>query len=1015
MNTSNSPQQDTPQKGKRGGGRKVASFLNIIAADMLGQFSADMRDVAVCFPGKRAGMFLSRELALLSDKPVWAPRYLTMDDLFLSLSPLEVAEPMECICLLHGIMQEVLGSDYTETLDEFWSWGEVLMADFNDIDKHMADARAIFTDIADRERLRNNDFLDEHQRETLIRFFGRFSLDNTTRLQERFLKTWSHMYDIYSRLREQLLAKGKLWEGALYRDVAERMLRDDSLVAERITKRRRAICFAGFNVLNDVEHTMMKCIQREGKARFYWDYDVFYAGPKSDHEAGFFMKQNLRDFPSAITSPEVFNNLSRLSDVTFIACTSDNAAARFVNTYISEELQKKNGQMQDSVAVVLANEKLMQPVLHAIPDGQQDVNVTMGFPLADTPVYGILQALLKMQIEGYDSDRKRFRYPFEQMLRRQPFFEFLNEEECFEYQEGDTQRLINYLLKAVRQIALHFAQIEEPDVFEQLYIEALFRTDKMLCQLKEFVDNPLRTNCEELNVKNQSNNPSLEESDSTSSCFTLDSSPAGNIFSPATLRRLLRQAMTSTKIPFHSQPDRGLQVMGVLETRLLDFNNLLLLSVEEGNLPRSAYNNSFIPESLREAFGLTTQKHRIAVYAYYFFRLVSRPEHLTCVYNESAGDGEQHEMSRFLRQMLAETDIPIKTRWLRSEPEVKAEPTLLVEKTEEVMHQLRHRYDQSLEGGEHITLSPSAINTYLACPMQFYLDKVLRIRRDDDPEEGISADIIGTIFHDTADFFYVWLRQRFQTDTITADMLQGASRLLEPMLHTVFDVCWFHPTEDFDRLPAIKQRFPKAEELAKLNTYKGTTLIAHDVILRYLQSLIAYDARHTPFRIIGAEQERTIEVRVKGEERRAEHQSNNGKAESDSDYSLSVRIGGRIDRIDEMNGRLRIVDYKTGTHEQPRYQLQIFTYALVEMEQKESTLPIQPVLFFPIKASAKDYEPSVSVGGNVIDDFATQHAEAFRESLNDIIAEIFNPDKPFTCTTNTKVCEYCKLGLICGK
>ena len=848
-------------------------------------------------------------------------------------------------------MQEVLGTDYTESLDEFWSWGEVLMADFDDIDKHLANAEAIFTNIADQERLKNLDYLDDNQRDTLKRFFGKFSLEGSTKLQEKFLQTWSHMFEIYTKLHERLLAENKLWEGALYRLVVEQMKSDESLI-EKILEGKRTIVFAGFNVLNNVEHTLMSLIQREGKARFYWDYDIYYCDPKNEFEAGYFMKQNLRDFPNAISEIEDFDNFSHLEDVTFIACTTDNAAARYTNSWLNEtkEAQQK--------AVILCNEALMQPVLHAIPESANEVNVTMGFPIADTPIYGILMSLLKLQIEGYDEERKRFRYPFEQTLRRQPLFELLNEEDCFVYQGKDTAKLLDYLLKLLRQIALHYAQIEEPNLFEQLYSETVFRIDKMLCLLKD------------LATKN-------------SSLLTLHSS---------LLRRLLRQMMTSTKIPFHSEPDKGLQMMGMLETRCLDFEHMLLLSVEEGNLPRSAHANSFIPESLREAFGMTTQKHRIAVYAYYFYRLVQRCEHLTCVYNESTNEGVQHEMSRFLRQMLAETDIPIKTLWLRSEPKTKTTQALIVEKTSEVMERLLLRYDLNQPEGEKITLSPSAINSYLACPMQFYLDKVLRIRREDDPEEGISADVIGTIFHDTAEFFYERLQERFNTKTITADMLREPKEL-ERMLDTVFDVCWFNPIKDFDRLPEIRKRFGKPIN----NSYKGTTLIARDVLLRYLQELIRFDARHAPFTIIETEKDRIVEFNIQ---------------------DVKLKVGGRVDRIDEMNGRLRIVDYKTGSQEKPRYQLQIFLYALAEMEKKESSLPIQPVLFFPIKAANPDYDPSVTINNTVVDDFANQHAETFREGLQNILEDIFNPEKPFTCTTDNSSygpCSYCKLGQICGK
>lgn len=977
----------------------MKSFLNLIAADMLAHFTNDMRNVTVVFPGKRAGMFLNRELASLSDEPVWTPNYCTMDDLFQTLTPLQVADQLECICMLYSIMQEVLGTDYTETLDEFWSWGEVLMADFNDIDKHLANAQAIYINIADQERLKNLDYLDEHQRESLKRFFGHFSLESSTRLQEKFLNTWSHMYEIYTKLHERLLAEGKLWEGALFRHVVEQMKADESLI-QKLLEGKRAIVFAGFNVLNSVEHAMMSSIQRENKALFYWDYDIYYCNPKTDYEAGFFMKQNLRDFPCAISDTEPFDNFRHLSDVTFIASTTDNAAARYAHSWLSNpkfKIQDSKNSSTSPTAIILCNEALMQPVLHAIPESAKEVNVTMGFPIADTPVYGILMALLKLQIEGYDAERGRFRYPFEQTLRRQPLFELLREEDCFVYQGDSTTKLLDYLLIHIRQIGIHYAQIEEPNIFEQLYSETVFRCDRMLQTLSNFL---------------------LKGEDLGQKASTLRGGLEGSL-----LRRLLRQMMSSAKIPFHSEPDRGLQMMGVLETRCLDFKQMLLLSVEEGNLPRSTHTNSFIPESLRDAFGMTTQRHRIAVYAYYFYRLVQRCEHLTCVYNESTNDGVQHEMSRFLRQMLAETDIPIHTRWLRCEPKVNTTHPIEVEKTTKVMERLCQRYDQNLPDGEHIMLSPSAINTYMDCPMQFYLNNVLRIRREEDPEEGISADIIGTIFHDTAEFFYKWLQERFNTDNISADMLcerkgkdtfvikETIHKELQLMLHTAFDVCWFHPTDDFDRLPIFRQRFQKAKGITANNIYKGTVLIAHDVLLRYLHGLIRYDARHAPFRIIGTEEERTIEFNIN---------------------KIKIKVGGRIDRIDEWEEHLRIVDYKTGAHEpkkekikmenvvsldktHERYYLQTFLYALAEMKETEATLPIQPILFFPIKAAASDYDPSLMIDGKVVDDFAAQYAEAFRESLQNILSDIFDSAKPFTCTNDSKVCEYCKLQLLCGK
>ncbi|MBQ5621173.1 MAG: PD-(D/E)XK nuclease family protein, partial [Bacteroidaceae bacterium] len=399
-----------------------------------------------------------------------------------------------------------------------------------------------------------------------------------------------------------------------------------------------------------------------------------------------------------------------------------------------------------------------------------------------------------------------------------------------------------------------------------------------------------------------------------------------------------------------------------------------------------------------------------------------------CVYNERCAEGVQHEMSRFLRQMLAETDIPIRTLWLRSEPEAKTSPTLEIKKTKEVMDFLLRRYDQNMPDGEHIMLSPSAINTYISCPMQFYLDKVLRIRQEDNPEEGLANNTIGTIFHDSAELFYDWLQKEFSTDTITADMLckkieqdfvvrDVIKRQLQLILHVAFDVSWFNPFDGYDHMPELLRRLPKAKKIAATNEYRGTVLIVHGVLERYLLELIRYDARHAPFRIIGSEVERHLEIEI--------------PSPSGSEENIKIKVGGRVDRIDEMGGRRRIVDYKTGTFKPEEsvtmkkvmssyesiagYYRQLFTYSLAEAQKKETTMPIQPILFYPSQAADRKYEPSLNIAKKDIDDFATQHGEEFREGLQSIIADIFDPEKPFVCNGNEKSCKYCKLSMICGK
>ena len=293
-------------------------------------------------------------------------------------------------------------------------------------------------------------------------------------------------------------------------------------------------------------------------------------------------------------------------------------------------------------------------------------------------------------------------------------------------------------------------EIQEPNVYEQLYIEAIFQTHRILTKF-------LQLTCRDKNPL---------------------------VVQHITLRRLLRTLLCSTSIPFHGEPAHGLQVMGVLETRCLDFSHMLMLSVEEGMLPKNTQGNTMIPADIREAFGLTTPRHRIAVFSYYFYRLIQRTEHLTCVYNENCVGNSKHEMSRFLRQMLAETEIPIRTLWLRSDTSIQDAQTLSVPKTPKILQRMLERYDINTSGKNAIPLSPSVINTYMTCPLKFFLAHVSGLRADVDPQDGLNAPLIGDIFHDTAELIYKSSVIACEAEDATFCVLQE----LKEMQMSIFDL-----------------------------------------------------------------------------------------------------------------------------------------------------------------------------------------------------------------------------------
>ena len=983
----------------------MKTFLSIVANNLLQRFGTNMRDVTVVFPGKRASLFLNQELALASEKPVWAPRYITMSDLFYSLSPYVKADPIDSIASLYQIFSKTILTEEMQeeySLDKFWGWGEVILSDFDDVDKHLADAKAIFSNVYELMQLESLDYLSDEQKETLEHFFKNFSTEGNSIIKERFLNVWSKMYQMYTELREEQMQTGAVYEGAIFRSVIENLKKDDSLLASLLEK-KQAIVFAGFNVLNDVEHALMSAIQKQGKALFYWDYDSYYVENR-DHEAGEFMRQNLKDFPCALRKEE-YNNLRQLQDVTFISCNTDNAAARYANTWLTSlasayETKKSlpfGGAGRG--AVILCNEDLLQPVLHALPKQTGKVNITMGFPLTDAPIYSFVMALIALQTDGFDTTQQRFRHPFVQVVQHHVYAPYIDEQQWLIYKASDNVQLLTYLIDMVEKVGLHFSEIQEPDVYEQLYIEAIFQTHRILNKFLQLVSREERP----------------------------------LVVQHITLRRLLRTLLCSTSIPFHGEPAHGLQVMGVLETRCLDFSHMLMLSVEEGMLPRNTQSNTMIPANIREAFGLTTPRHRIAVFSYYFYRLIQRTEHLTCVYNENCVGNNKHEMSRFLRQMLAETDIPIRTLWLRSETSIQDAQELSVPKTPEILEHMLQRYDINTSGKKAIPLSPSAINTYMTCPLKFFLTHVSGLRADVDPQEGLNAPLIGDIFHDTAELIYKRIIQRTGSNIIQrntlSELLNDMEGLIGPLLDIVFDTIYFHPAD----------RWQRTEEAWKMvcrdtrpgNQYTGELIIIRRVLMQYLTNLLRYDLRHAPFRIIATETDKYFNITNPSPTppRGSEQSKVSPRGDLEGVGPINVLTGGRIDRLDEQDGRIRVVDYKTGYHmpsiksmddvtntagRHEGYFLQAFLYSYAVLQNDKPSLPLVPALFYPGKAYKEDYNPTLTINKEEIKDFAPL-ADEFYEGLTEVVKQIFSPDYSFTQTPEVKDCANCDFKLLCGR
>ena len=351
----------------------MESFLKHVAADLYRRKEGNLARTAIVFPNKRAGLFFNEYLAELSDTPIWSPAYLSISELFRSLSSWEIGDPVKLVCELYK--EFCTHTQSKETLDDFYFWGELLLSDFDDVDKNMVPTDKLFKNLQELRALMDDyTFMDEEQVEAIQQFFQNFSIERRTALKEKFISMWDVLGDIYQSFRANLERQGIAYEGMMYRQVVEN-LDTDSLPYDTYV-------FVGFNVLNKVEHELFSKLNEANKAFFYWDYDSFYLD-KKHHEAGEFIRRNLRDFPSMLPSSvfKQMNNLSTPKEIRYMASPSENAQAR----YLPEWIRKNLTEQEKETAVVLFNESLLQAVLHSLPSEVKNVNITMGFPLSQTP------------------------------------------------------------------------------------------------------------------------------------------------------------------------------------------------------------------------------------------------------------------------------------------------------------------------------------------------------------------------------------------------------------------------------------------------------------------------------------------------------------------------------------------------------------------------------------------------------------------------------------------------------
>ena len=952
------------------------TFLEYVAEDLLKKYGTDLSRITLVFPNKRASLFLNEHLARMADGPLWSPVYTTISQLFRDRSERVVADNIKLVCDLYRIYVQCTGT--TETLDHFYGWGMLMLSDFDDIDKNLADATDVFRNLSNIHELDDVSYLSEEQREVLKRFFSNFSDDYNTELKNRFLQLWQNFGNIYNSFNAHLQEEGLAYEGALYREVVNNDL---------ATYDADTYIFVGFNMLQKVEQKLFTLLAKAGKAKFYWDFDRYYM-EGANNEAGYYIRQYLEAFPNELFNrdDEIYNNFRTEKVLRFISASTETIQGRFVGHWLQNEDFVRAGR---KTAVVLCDENLLQTVVHSLPSEVENVNITTGFPLAQSPVFSFVNALINLQTIGYTKSAERYRLQYVRAVLRHPYSLFLSDnctEQLRALEEHHTYYPSRQEMAVDEGLTLIFANLEEGVADVQTYHAKL--VDWILSMLKT------------VGKSTQETDDHLMK-EAIYRMYTLFNRLHELIVSGdlsvdlITLLRLITQLVQSTSIPFHGEPAIGLQVMGVLETRNIDFDNVLLLSCNEGNMPKGVNDASFIPYAIRKSHSLTTIDHKVAIYSYYFHRLLQRAQNITILYNNATEDGHTGEMSRFMLQMLVESGHKIERLSLQAGQMPNVLQPHAVEKTDSIMQQLM-KLDK---------LSPTAINRYLRCQLLFFYNTVAGLKESDEETDDIDNRTFGNIFH------------------------KGSQLIYEQLMDANFTVSE-NAIKDFLAEKSALQRIVDRtfnEELFKVANanqhpqYNGLQLINRGVIISYLKKLLQMDLSLTPFRILAMEKPVEQEVVFNVD----------GKAHT-------LTIGGYVDRLDEVeegNGKvIRVVDYKTGrkpqtavaafedifsgdkvTKNHADYYLQTFLYAAIvrdSLKWNKQKLPVSPALLFIQQASAEENDPVLRVGKERISDIAVYHND-FWAHLKALLSEIFNKERAFMPTKDRERCTRCPYRQVC--
>ncbi|WP_439185187.1 PD-(D/E)XK nuclease family protein [Carboxylicivirga taeanensis] len=949
----------------------TSGFLNAIASYYHQNAKADLADYCFVFPSQRAGIFFTNHLRQLVDGPSWAPQILTVNDFFASLSKLIPADNITLLFTLHQVYNSVTKKDLS--FDEFLPWGELFLGDFDDIDKYLVEVDQLFSNlIAFKELDDDYSHLNEKQLEAIKTFWGTFKAEQLSSHQNHFLENWEHIPHIYKAFIKQLQGHSLAYEGMIYREVTEKII-NNSLPEIKWKK----VIFVGLNALTPAERKLMDNLRKRQLADFFWDYSPWMENTENDvfqsRGPGLFLNENRLRYPAPKDFILPLNEAG--PEVSITAVANPTEQLKSVHTFLTKEYESDL-----KTAVVLADETMLMPTLHGIPGNVDRVNITMGYPLNNTPVFGLVNLLFDLQRNARSSKEGTWLYHRHVLpILQHQYISLLAEEDC---------RALHKKLVKGNYIFVKANELHSNDLFKLLFAKVTNGTDlaaylvSILSKIYELLQ-PQEDKLLEQEFVFALHKSIVRLQD------LLEQNQQHELL-PETWIKLFKKLADFQTVPFKGEPLAGLQVMGILETRALDFDKLIILDLNEGVFPRTSAPNTFIPATLRAGFELPTIEFQDAIFSYYFFRLIHRAKKVELLYSTGAQGMKANEMSRYLYQLKYEFNAQVNSHTTSDSVSLLGAPQPIAQKTPAVLSEL-NKY----KAGNQRFLSPSALSVYIECSMRFYYQKVANISEPQEITEEADARIFGLIFHDVVENLYKPLEGQ-EVDAATIEGWIKNKKRIDELIRNGFN----EHLSDYEK---GKNAFTEIH---------GKNVMVFEVIRRYLLQFLKLEKERAPFTIVELE-------------RKVEHSYNSN--------GLHLNIGGYIDRLESKDGLLRVMDYKTGTgdatinsvedlfntdkHKKIKATFQTLLYSLILDETANQPVPLQPGVIWVRDVFKSDYNTQLFIkDGKSKSPILLQSVQnEFKAGLDNLLADLYNPDIPFQPVEDITKCRFCPYKSLCNR